>query len=214
MNYAKPLLRSDRWPLCLHFLNMLNSLSGAYTIGAFDSDIFLKWMQELDVVPSHVIEELRASSHPDDLDALSDEAWELATWFRCFLDDYRGKQLPPIGPERLEPLNRILERDVRIVQIGLRDGIEDRIAGSGLNSFSRRIWRSPGMLLLPIADDIAHLLCEQDFTNVCMCDATDCGAYFINKIGCDSLGNEDLHLCKIHETTRASVCRSGSVEWP
>lgn len=213
MNYATPSSRIDRWPLCLHFLNMFNSVSGARTIGTFDSDVFLKWMQELDVVPSNVIEEMLASPHPEDLDALSLEARELATWFRRFLEDYRGKQLPPIRAERLELLNRILERDIRIVQIDSRDGIEDRIAGSGLRSFSRRIWRSPGMLLLPIADDIAHLLCEQDFSNVCMCEATDCGVYFIKKIVDDSSGDRAPHLCKIHEATQSSVCRSGSSEW-
>ncbi len=166
MNYATPSSRVDRYPLCFHFLNMVVSLSGDHTMRILDGGTFLDWMEKMDVVPSHVIEGMRANAHPDELDALSLEAQELAAWFKKFLEDFSGKELPPIAAERLAPLNRVLERDTRILQIDSRDGIEDRIAGSGLKSFSRRIWRSPGMLLLPIADDIAHLLCEQNFRNV------------------------------------------------
>ena len=211
MNFAAPPSLDDSYPLCLNFLNVTDELFGISPPKPSDIATFLNWVKTSDVAPSHVVEEIRASAHPDELQALFVEARELATWFRRLLEDFRGKRLPVIGAESLVPLNRILERDVRILQITSRDDIEDRIAGSGLKSLTKRVWRSSSMLLVPIADDIARLLCEKDFRAISKCEATDCGAYFISEVVSDIPRPLGLHLCRKHAATQPAFCKA--VSW-
>lgn len=198
MSYSTSSQRLERHPLCLHFLNLIDPFSRNRRIPTADSRLFLDWIETINIVPSYVVSGLRARADPNELDALTLEAVELGAWFREFLEDFRGKQLPPIDAERLAPLNRLLERDAQIIQIDVRDGIENRIAGSGLKSSTRRIWHSPDMLLLPIADDIARLLCKQDFRTISKCEATGCRAYFLNTIG-DA--EQNSCLCDAHAIT-------------
>jgi hypothetical protein len=208
MRYAAPSSWIDSYPLCLDFLNMCDSLCGDRATRISDSKTILDWMESSNVVASHAADEIRARIQPCEMDALSLEALKLATWFKRFIEAFKGHQLPPIAAEQLAPLNRLLAMDVQVTQIEVRDGVEDRIAGSGLKSSTMRIWRSPSMLLLPIADDIVRLLCEQDFRRVCTCEFADCGTYFINTIAVDSVIERDPHFCRVHALAQLSARQS------
>jgi predicted RNA-binding Zn ribbon-like protein len=132
-------------------------------------------------VPQAALIRLRVDAAPGELDAVAAEARTLGAWFRDFVEDYKGKTLPASVVDRLQPLNRILERDARIGQIGARDNLNDRIAGSGLEWTSTRVWRSPDTLLLPIAQAMAELVCNGDFGSIRACEGSGCKLLFVDR---------------------------------
>src|SRR5690242_10076148 len=74
MNFAAPPSLDDSYPLCLNFLNVTDELFGISPPKPSDIATFLNWVKTSDVAPSHVVEEIRASAHPDELQALFVEA--------------------------------------------------------------------------------------------------------------------------------------------
>jgi hypothetical protein len=165
-------------------LDFLNALSGPGRRGPgtiSDYDGLLRWLEERKLVASDAIASIRANASSDELNAVSAEAKALGAWFRDFVDDFKGKPLPPSAVDRLQPLNGILVRDAQIEQIDIRDNLNDRIAGSGLRRSTRRILRSADMLLLPIAQAMAELICTADFSSIGVCEGPGCGSYFLDK---------------------------------
>jgi predicted RNA-binding Zn ribbon-like protein len=115
------------------------------------------------------------------MDAVAAQARALGEWFHGFVQDYKGNPLPATAIDHLQPLNRILERDVRAGKVDARDMLNDRIAGSGLKWTSERAYRSPDMLLLPIAQSMAELVCVEEFRNVRRCEGLGCGLLFLDR---------------------------------
>jgi predicted RNA-binding Zn ribbon-like protein len=175
MSISRPAPRFIADALGLDFLNALVSEE------LLDTEGFLKWVEETRLVPPAALAKLRVDAAPDELDAVIAQARTLGDWFRGFVEDYRGKTLPASAVDRLQPLNRILERDARIGQVDARDNLNDRIAGSGLEWTSKRVWRSPNTLLLPIAQAMAELVCSEDFSNVRVCEGSGCRLLFIDR---------------------------------
>ncbi len=165
----------------LDFLNALlisaNGEGGA--IG--DGETFLRWIEEAGLVPIHTLEVLRASTSPREMDAIAAKARVLGEWFRAFVQDYKGNPLPASAVDRLQPLNRILERDTLVGKIGARDTLNDRIAGSGLQWTNERAYSSPDMLLLPVAQAMAQLICVEEFSNVQRCEGFGCDFLFLDR---------------------------------
>jgi predicted RNA-binding Zn ribbon-like protein len=168
-------------PTGLDFLNASGApgCQGPGTIS--DCDSLLRWLEERELVASDAIASIRANASSDALNAVSAEAKALGAWFRDFVDDFKGKPLPSGAVDRLQPLNAVLARDVQIEQIDIRDNLNDRIAGSALRRSTRRIWRSADMLLLPIAQAMAELICTTDFSSIRVCEGPGCGTYFLDK---------------------------------
>jgi predicted RNA-binding Zn ribbon-like protein len=165
----------------LDFVNALlhpaNGNGGA--IG--DGGTFLRWIAEAGLVPNHTLEALRTSASPGEIDAVAAEARALGEWFRGFVQEYKGAPFPASAVDRLQPLNRILQRDTLIRKIGVRDTLEDRIAGSGLQWIDERAYKSPDMLLLPLAQAMAELICVEEFGNVQRCEGAGCGLLFLDR---------------------------------
>jgi predicted RNA-binding Zn ribbon-like protein len=161
----------------LDFLNALVDRSGSIA----DSESFMRWIEEAGLVSAEVLIALRANTVPGQMDAVTAQARALGEWFRGFVQDYRGRPLPVSAIEHLQPLNRILERDATVSKIDARDALDDRIAGSGLKLMSERDYRSPDMLLLPIAQAMAELVCREDFDNVRRCEGTGCELVFLDR---------------------------------
>jgi predicted RNA-binding Zn ribbon-like protein len=161
--------------LGLDFLNVLTSEE------VLDAEGLLKWFEETRLVPQVDLAKLRVDAAPGELDAVAAQARTLGDWFRSFVGDYKGKTLPASAVDRLQPLNRILERDARIGQIDARDNLNDRIAGSGLEWTSKRVWRSLDTLLLPIAQAMAELVCNEDFSNIRACEGFGCKLLFVDR---------------------------------
>jgi predicted RNA-binding Zn ribbon-like protein len=77
----------------------------------------------------------------------------------------------------LEPLNRLLDRDERFVQI-----VAEAAAGASvLELKTLRRWRSPESLLLPIGEELARFLCEEDFQYVKACEGSTCTLLFVDR---------------------------------
>jgi hypothetical protein len=166
-------------PAGLDFLNATGA-PGRQGPGAIsDCDGLLRWLEERKLVASDAIASIRANASSDELNAVSAEAKALGTWFRDFVDDFKGKPLPPSAVDRLQLLNGILVRDAQIEQIDIRDNLNDRIAGSGLRRSRRRILRSADMLLLPIAQAMVELICTADFSSIRVCEGPGCGTFFL-----------------------------------
>ena len=180
-NLPKPSTRVSSELLVSDFLNATDWSWQGKAKPNCDNDKLLQWMEEAELVPTDTIQTMRTKAAPGELGAVTVQAKALGTWFRAFVDDFKGKPLPPNVIQHLQPLNRILQRDVQVMQIEVRDNLNDRIAGSGLKWSAKRSWRSPDMLLLPIAQMMAELICREDFSNVRTCEASDCGRLFLDR---------------------------------
>jgi predicted RNA-binding Zn ribbon-like protein len=178
---SKPLFKFVADATGLDFLNAIavpaNGSGGA--IGNGES--FLCWIEEAGLVPNHALETLRTDALPGEMDAVAAQSRALGEWFRGFVEDYKGHFLPASAIDRLQPLNRILERDTVIGKIGARDTLNDRIAGSGLKWINERTYGSPDTLLLPIAQAMAELVCVEEFSRVRRCEGGGCGRLFLDR---------------------------------
>jgi hypothetical protein len=181
MNIARPSSRFIADSPVLDFLNALDRYWRERPASDCDSDALLQWIEEAELVPADAIQILRANAGPGELEAVTVQATALGAWFRAFVEDFKGAPLPTSSIERLQPLNRILQRDAQFTQIDIRDNLSDRIAGSGLKWSSKRVWRSPDMLLLPIAQMMAELICTEDFSNVRACERPGCRLLFLDR---------------------------------
>jgi len=167
-------------PTGLDFLNALGTPGHRGSEAISDCDSLLRWIEERKLVASDAIASIRANASSDELNAVSAEAKALGAWFRDFVDDFKGKPLPPSAVDRLQLLNGILVRDAQIEQIDIRDNLNDRIAGSGFRRSTRRISRPADMLLLPIAQAMAELICTADFSSIRVCEGPCCGTFFLD----------------------------------
>jgi hypothetical protein len=183
MNAGERPYRLVAQPTGLDFLNALGARDrgGSGTIS--DCESLVRWLEQNKLVTSDTIELIRAATTPDELNAVSAEARALGDWFRAFVDDFKGKPLPPSAVDRLQPLNDILARDAQIGQIDIRDNLNDRIAGSGLRQSSVRILRTADMLLLPIAQAMAELICTADFNSIRVCEGPGGRMFFLLAAG-------------------------------
>lgn len=140
----------------------------------------LAWLDAAGLVESAVLDEVRASANPGELDAVASQARALREWFRDFVTRHRGKRLTRVALTELDPLNRILARDEKFSQIvprskGATD--EDHLA---LRLVTQRRWRAPDALLLPVAEALAELVASADFTDVKRCEGPNCALHFLD----------------------------------
>ena len=177
MSAAKPSYKFVADAIGLDFLNALVDPGGAIA----DGESFMRWIEQAGLVPTDALQSLRAKAVPGEMDAVAAQARAFGEWFRGFVQDHKGNPLPADTIDRLQPLNQILERDIRVGKVDARDTINDRIAGSGLKWTSERAYRSPDMLLLPIAQAMAELVCVEEFGNVRRCEGPGCKFLFLDR---------------------------------
>ncbi len=124
-------------------------------------DDLIAWIKAADLAPADVLKDFKANAPAGELDAVAAQARSLREWFRGFVQRHKGKALKASALNELDPLNRILERDETYGQIG--PGSVAGPGGSGLVWTEKRRWRSAESLLLPIAREIADVICNEDF---------------------------------------------------
>src|ERR1700752_1433544 len=103
-----------------------------------DGEGFLEWLEQAQLVPPHVLKALRAQATPGQIDNVAAQARSLREWFRRFVRSRKGSSLVAKDLQKLEPLNRLLERDERYSQI------ESRHAAAETNALelqTMRRWR-------------------------------------------------------------------------
>jgi predicted RNA-binding Zn ribbon-like protein len=143
----------------------------------------LAWLKQAGLVSDGVLESLRKSAVPGELDAIAAQARALRDWFKPFVYKHKGRPLKPNALRQLEPLNQLLARDEEFGQIVIRDRPydEEREGISGLAWRPQRRWHSPESLLFPLARSLADLVCAEDFTYVKACEGPTCTLLFMDR---------------------------------
>ncbi|WP_323120055.1 CGNR zinc finger domain-containing protein [Burkholderia alba] len=158
----------------LDFLNSIATPADEPVDWIADGEGLLAWLEQAGMVPSAALAALRASVEPAALDAVAADARALREWFREFVRARKGQPLSARDLRELDRLNRLLRRDDRYDEIvtGTADD------GAALAFRPNRRWTSPASLLMPIAEAMAKLVCEQDFTYVKACEGVRCTLMF------------------------------------
>jgi predicted RNA-binding Zn ribbon-like protein len=161
--------------LGLDFLNSVATPVDTPVDWLSDGDGLVSWLAQAGLVPDSSLAAVRELAMPGELDSVAAQARGLREWFRGFVEDRKGRPLAADALHDLLPLNRLLERDEGYARIVARDAVGDGLA---LGPFRR--WRSPDSLLLPIAEALARLVCEEDFTQVKACEGPACTLMFVD----------------------------------
>lgn len=158
----------------LDFLNSVATPFGEVVDWIDSGDGLLNWLRQAKLVPSDVLDAMKARAMPGELDKVADQARSLREWFRGFVREHMGRPLTAEALHALEPLNHLLERDEAFSQlVPYRDGDK-----SPLELRLTRRWRSPDSLLLPIGETLAQFVCQEDFTDVKACEGHSCTLMF------------------------------------
>lgn len=158
----------------LDFLNSIASPVDVPVEWLGDGEAFLSWLHQADLVPKDVLSALGGKAGPGELNAVAAHGRALREWFRGFVHKHLGKPLLGAAFEELQPINRILSRDSRYGQIALD-------AKGHLGFVEKRKWETSGSLLVPIAQSMALLVSEEDFTHVKACEGHVCSLLFLDK---------------------------------
>jgi predicted RNA-binding Zn ribbon-like protein len=137
-----------------------------------DGEGLLAWLEQARMVPPEALATLRAQYATAEFDAVAQEARALREWFRTFVRARKGRPLAAEDLNDLAPLNRLLERDEAHSEI---------VAADGETPFAlraKRRWKTPESLLMPIAQALARLVCDEDFTHVKACEGPRCTLLF------------------------------------
>ncbi len=167
----------------LDFLNSIATPVDAAVEWLADGKDLLAWLDQAGLVPKEILSGPQIAGVPGDLDAVAAQARALREWFRGFVRKHKGKPLKRSALRELEPLNLLLSRDEEFGQIVTRTRGEsiDDTPSFGLAWQIQRRWRSPDMLLLPIARAMAELVCDHDFTQVKACEGPTCTLLFVDR---------------------------------
>src|SRR5437016_1426111 len=68
----------------------------------------LVWLRQAGLVPAGVLDRLRKSAVPGELDAIAAQARALRDWFKPFVYKHMGRPLESNALRQLEPLNELL----------------------------------------------------------------------------------------------------------
>jgi predicted RNA-binding Zn ribbon-like protein len=136
-----------------------------------DGEGLLSWLRQAQLVPEEVLRSTRERAIPGEIDRLAGQARALREWFRAFVREHKGRPLAETDLIELAPLNELLARDERYAEI---------VAGESsiFTLAPMRRWTSPDALLLPIAEAMARLVCEEDFSHVKACEGPACTLLF------------------------------------
>ncbi|WP_322028366.1 CGNR zinc finger domain-containing protein [Paraburkholderia sp. J76] len=158
-------------------LDFLNSIATPVDVPVdwiADGEGLLSWLEQAGLVPAPALAALRGQFKAAEFDTVAAEARALREWFRGFLRERMGRPLTGADLGVLAPLNALLARDERYGEVVA-------LGAEGATAFEYRVkrrWKSPESLLMPIAEALAKLVCEQDFTHVKACEGPKCTLLF------------------------------------
>jgi predicted RNA-binding Zn ribbon-like protein len=158
----------------LDFLNSIATPVDEAIDWIADGEGLLGWLEQSEMAPAEAIARLRATYEAKDFDDVAQQARELREWFRNFVRERKGRPLGAKDLRALEPLNRLLERDERHSALVRNDADGE----PALVLRAQRRWSTPETLLMPIAEALANLVCEEDFTQVKACEGARCTLLF------------------------------------
>ena len=158
----------------LDFLNSIATPVDTPIDWIADGEGLMDWLAQANYVPAKVLDEIMARAKPAELDRVARQARELREWCRGLVRKHMGKPLKPAALRELDPLNSLLARDEAFSQVNVSH--DER--GGRLELHVTRRWRSAESLLLPIAENLAQFICEENFSDVKACEGTSCTLMF------------------------------------
>jgi predicted RNA-binding Zn ribbon-like protein len=168
----------------LDFLNTVAAPWGSDIEWLGNGRDLLAWLDQAGLIPADVATTMRVDTPRAELDAVAAQARDLREWFRGFVLAHAGRPVESNALTELGQLNRLLERDDAYGAIVASEAHAQTIDGvphhHGLHWNWRRRWRTPDTLLLPIAQAMADLVCDADFTQVRNCEGPTCTMLFLD----------------------------------
>jgi predicted RNA-binding Zn ribbon-like protein len=154
----------------LDFLNSIATPVDTPVDWIGDGAGLLAWLRQAQIVPARALDEIEQSAATKSLDNVAARARELREWLRRLVVKYKGRPLAMRNISELEPLNALLRQDQSYYQLSVGE--------SGIHLDAHHRWTSPDSLLIPIAEIIARLLSEEDFTHIKACEGHACTLMF------------------------------------
>lgn len=174
VQHAPALFLADT--LGLDFLNSIATPVDTQVDWIEDGEGLLAWLEQAQAVAPSTLESLREQAMPGELDLVAAQAQSLREEFRTFVREHMGRPLEPEALAELAPLNRLLARDEKFIQLA----VAEQGNTSRLQLRMTRRWRSPESLLLPIGEAMAGLLSEEDLSDVKACEGPACTLMFVD----------------------------------
>jgi predicted RNA-binding Zn ribbon-like protein len=162
----------------IDFLNSVASPAGVPIDWIEDGAGLIDWLGQAGLAPAEDLRALAARATPGELDRVAGQARDLRDWFRGFVSAHAGRGLGADAIGEVAPVNRLLERDEAYWQIVPHSGEADH---RHLALRTARRWRSPEALLIPIAEAIARVVVEEDFTRLKACEGHGCTLMFMDR---------------------------------
>lgn len=160
--------------LGLDFLNSVATPVDTPVDWLEDGEGLLGWLQQAQLVPEAVLRSARERAIPGEIDRLAGQARALREWFRGFVREHKGRPLQAADLMALDPLNELLKRDERFAEVVAEPSGESTV----FTLAQKRRWNSSDALLLPIAEAMARLVCDEDFLHVKACEGPACTMLF------------------------------------
>jgi len=160
-------------------LDFLNSIATPVDLPVdwiADGAGLLAWLDQARLVPRDALEAIQERALPGELDNVAAQARDLREWFRAFVREHQGRALTATALPALDPLNLLLERDIRYTRVVARDAGQE----SRLDLVPLRRWRSPETLLQPLGEALAAVMIEEDFSQVKACEGAACTLLFVD----------------------------------
>jgi predicted RNA-binding Zn ribbon-like protein len=153
----------------LDFLNSIATPVDTPVDWISDGAGLLGWLHQAQLVPAAVLDRFSKEATPEDLNVVAAQARELRDWLRRFVLKHKGRPLSVRNARELEPLNALLRQDQSYHQV---------VVEKEVRLDAQRRWPSPESLLIPIAEVIAHMISEEDFTHIKACEGQACTLMF------------------------------------
>jgi predicted RNA-binding Zn ribbon-like protein len=158
-------------------LDFLNSIATPVDVPVDwigDGEGLLAWLEQAGMMRADEIAAVRKRATKAELDQTAARARDLREWFRAFVQKRKGRALGAKDGRELLPLNALLARDVQHGEL-VATGPDDTAP------FTYRLERrydAAESLLMPIAEALAKLVSEEDFTQVKACEGPKCTLLF------------------------------------
>jgi predicted RNA-binding Zn ribbon-like protein len=155
----------------LDFLNSIATPDDRPVEWLGDGAGLIAWLRQAGLAADAPLDEIAAHALPGELDHVAEQARQLREWFRHFVRMHMGRPLEAGVLPALAPINRLLERDETYSRIVATD------EGALTLGMARR-WRTPEALLIPIAQAMARVVTEEDFSAIRNCEGHGCTLLF------------------------------------
>jgi predicted RNA-binding Zn ribbon-like protein len=175
-----------------------------------DGEGLLNWLRQAGLLTSGDISTIKSNFRPPQLDEAARRARELREWFRDFVKTYEGKPLSPRALGKLKPVNDLLGLDHAfwsIVPAASSEKNDGFIPGS-FELRRRRHWRTFESLLVPLAEEIAKVICGANFTFIKACQGKNCILSFYDETPRHKRRWCSMAVCGNREKQRAHRERS------